>query len=379
MSCSLIIDTNLIDQRVSYDASSENASYPASNVLDISKRKRTWRTAGNFVIESGSNTLVIKDVNGGPNLTATITAGTYASDALFFAALKSALEAASDSTFTITRNTTSKKIVITAVLGGAATHFEIVCTHANSAAMCGILGFSTAANRTGALAYTADLIRIHTSEWIEFDFGAPVSPTAFLAVADRNRPLKVSLTATVRLQGNSTATWSSPQVNELATVNDRTIGLADEDGIGGTACRYWRVLIQDVDNSYGFLELGAIVIGTHAVLARGAPVFPLEVEEEDLSQKEKSEGGTLVGSKRDRTDFISLNFEGCTKADLEVLEDVAETYGTHSVFAVMLDTEGAFSSDVLKWARLVSMEQAPRKRLVRPNNWTVSWLLREAL
>lgn len=374
----MIIDANLIDERVSYTFSSERSGYPASNALDINKRKRTWRSAGYWLIESGSNTLVINDA-AGVNITATVAAGEYTTDSLFFAALKTALEAASQSTFTISRDTTTNKIKILAALGGTASVFRIICTNAASADMCGILGYSVLSDRTGALFYIADLLKIHTSEWFIFDFGFPVSPTAFLAFADRSYPMRISSTAVVNIQGNLTNDFTAPLVDEVATVSDYGIGLADADGIGaGVACRYWKVEIIDQDNAYGYVEIGAMIIGTH-VLTNRSPVFPFNSEDNDLSQREYSEGGQVISSKRAQTEIIPLSWDLLDVTSFENLVACFETYGTHSAFAVILDVDGVFSSTFLKWAKLVRMNNEPRKNLVSFQNWSVQWNLREDL
>lgn len=378
MSCVLVIDSNLIDERVSFAYSSQLTAYPASNALDVNRRRKVWRSAGFWKIETGSNTLVIRDAVAGADLTATVAIGTYATDALFFAALKTALEAVSDSTFTITRDATTNAIKITAVLAGAASAFLIRGAAAGSANFAPIIGFALT-NISGALFYIADVVKIHTSEFLQFDFGFPVSPTAVLGFADKNRTLRISLDAVITLKGNLTNDFTTPLVSEVLTVADYAIGLADPLGIGGTACRHWQVEIIDPSNAFGYVELGALIIGTHAVLTRGSADFPLDADDTDLSQQEFSEGGQLVTSKRAQTQSIDIFWNGLDGASLEILAGIFETYGTHSVFAVILDGEDAFSTEILLWSKLVRMAGAPRKKLVSSNNWQVNWNLREDL
>ena len=376
--CSLVIDQNLVDQRNAFSYSSQQTSYPATNALEINKRARTWRTQGYWKIESGSNTLVIRDASGGSDLTATIAAGEYASDTLFFAALKTALEAVSDSTFTITRNATTKKIRITAALGGAATAFEIRGAAAGSANFAPLIGFALT-NLSGALFYDADTIKLHTEEFLIIDFGFAVSPTALLGFGDKSRPLRISSTATVKIQGNATNAWSSPQVDETVTVADYGIGLVDRDGIGGIACRWWKLKIVDASNAYGHIELGALVLGTHISLTRGNAVFPLGVDRTDLTQRSYAEAGQISAGKRPQTRNIRLTWEGVTKSEQNELVALWETVGLHSAFAIVLDESGAFSTDLMRWAMLVRFAEEPSDALVSPNNWGIQWRLREDL
>ena len=387
--CSLIVDQNLVDQRSAFSYSSQQTSYPATNALDANKRARTWRTQGYWRIISGENTLVIRDASGGSDLTATVTAAVYTSDTAFFAAMKTALEAVSDSTFTISRDATTNAIKITAVLAGAATHFEIRGAAAGSADFAPILGFALT-NTSGALFYVAPVLKLHTEEYLIIDFGFAVSPTVLLGFGDKSRALRISSTATVSIQGNATDSvlaWDTPQVDVSVTVADQGIGHVNRYGIGGTAsaagtaCRYWKLKIIDTANPYGHIELGAFILGTHMVFARGNVVYPLNVRNLDLSEKGYTEGGQAIASARAQTKIAQLNFEGLTKADKQLVDELFETFGTHSVFAICLDPDGAFTTDLMKWSKLVRVEdgQEPQESLGSPGNWEAQWTVREDL
>lgn len=386
VNCALVVDQNLIDQRNSFSYSSQQTAYPATNAMDVNHRARTWRTQGYWRIVTGANGLVIRDATAGSDLTASVALGTYASDTLFFAALKAALEAVSDSTFTITRDATTNAITITAALGGAATHFLIRGAAAGST-IAPTLGFALT-NISGSLSYVADVVKLHTEEFLIVDFGSPVSPTALFCFSDQSRAIRISPSATVRLQGNATDSvlaWDTPQVDVAVSVEDQGLGVVNRYGMGGssaaagTACRYWKLKIQDASNAFGHIELGAVVLGTHIALSRGNAVFPLQVNGQDLSQRQFSEGGQLLTSKRAQTRTLRLNWEGLTASEFDEVDEVFNTFGTHSAFAISLDESGAFSTNIMRYAKLVRMEAEPSDQLVSPNNWACSWSLREDL
>lgn len=384
MSCVTVLDSNLIDEAAAFSVSSEQANYPGANALDLNRRRRVWRSAGHWFMQTGSNVLRVRDAAGGADLDATVTPGHYATDALFFAALKSALEAVSDSTFTVTRDATTNRVKITAALGGAATAFQIRAADA-ACTLAPLLGYALT-NLSGALFYVADELRLHTSEYLMFDFGFPVSPSAVLAVADRNRPLRVTPGSSVRIRGNLTNDfWTvAPQVDIACEVGDYAIAYADQDGIGGIPCRYWLLEVTDPANAYGYVELGAVVLGTHISLARGSVDFPMQDDDEDLSPQEYSEGGQLVSQKRAQTEYLRLDWNGLSNADFEAVNALFGKVGLHSPFAVLLDGADdlgnlALSTDMLLWAKLVRFRTKPSKRVVSPGNWSVSWELREDL
>ena len=257
-----VFSTNLIDEAVSKVVSSEKAAYPATNAYNIDRRRLTWRSNGYWKVETGSNTIQFTEQALELNRVATIAVGAYASDALFFAAIKTALEAVGDSTYTVSRDTTTGNIKILSALSGGATIFFIAWTAAT--AFGDVLGFDTSADDSGAASYTADLLRIHTEEHFIFDLGFPANPTGMIAVSDRNRPINISPTATITLEANPTNSFSAPVETFTITVRDYLLGYLNHEGIAQlspSGYRYWKLKIIDNDNPDLYLELGAIFLG----------------------------------------------------------------------------------------------------------------------
>lgn len=376
-----VFNNNFIDEAIGKTASSENAAYPAANAYNIARRRLTWRSNGFWSIPIASSTLVIQDTVG-VNLTASVTGGNFTSDTTFFAALKSALEFVSDSTFTISRDSTTKKIKITAVLGGTATVFRIITTNPSSAALADILGLSLVSDYIGALSYIADELRIHTEEYFIFDFGFPAQPTGLVAVSDRNRPLNISPTATVMLYGSPTNNFTSPAETFNVTLRDFLLAYLDKNGIAQlspSGYRYWKLQIIDRDNPDLYLELGAIFIGAHVQLVRGAPAFPLRGKPVDNSVINESESGQSWVGKKPKTKIHTIGWEKLTNADFDALEAVWDKFGKESSFFIGMDPGSAFSVDGIMWTRLVKFNDDPASELISPSNWSYAWTLKEDL
>lgn len=376
----LVFNVNLLEEAVSKVASSAAAAYPASNVYNIERRRLTWRSAGYWNITSPANTIVFNE--GGADLTATIAVAEYATDTAFLAAIQTALNGApsKQNTYTVTRDTSTGKIKLTAVLAGTGTIFTIKWTSATGFGT--VIGFDTSANDTGSLTYTADLLRIHTEEFFVFDLGVPGQPTGFAAVNDRNVPINISPTATVRLMGNPTNSWGSPAETFTITVRDFILAYVNQDGISAlqvSGYRYWKFQIIDNDNPDLYLELGAMALMSHAELVRGAPVFPMPSRDVDNTRVDYSEAGQSWVNKKPKTRLHALNWEALTNADFELLESIWEDYGLHNSFFVCFDPESAFSTDGLKRTRLVKFAEPPIGQLVAPGIWTYDWSLREEL
>lgn len=373
----LVFSTILNDPELipNESASSERTAYPHDNALNLERRKLVWRSNGYFEVTISNNIIIFRE-SVGVDLTATLTVGYYASDTLFFAEVKAALEVAGASTYTVSRDTTTGKIKIVSNGAGGGGIFQLITTSGSFTAE-DLLGFDNASNLTGALTYQADVIRIHSSEWLLWDLGFPSSPTGFIAVADRNRALKLSPSATVKLQGNWTNNWSTPAVDLTLSVQDYLIAQIDSDGFG--SYRYWRFLIEDKENSNLYVEFGAVMLGIHAAITRGCPAFPLSSPIVERSNVAYSEGGQTIVARRAPTQSFRLNWEKLDKASLEELEGVFNKFGKFSSFFIAMDPDSVFSTNGKTWCRLVKFQSDPTMTLVSPNNWSMDWDLREEL
>lgn len=357
--------------------SSEQAAYPSSNLYD-GKRFKPWRSNGYWLIESGSNTIIFREAVG-VDLTATIAAGEYTSSTAFFAAVKTALEAVGVSTYTVSFDTTTGKVKILSALSGGATVFQLRWTDVGSADMAGILGFDTATNDTGAASYIADDMRIHTEEFLLWDLGIPSNPKAFAAIGQRNRPLKISPNASIRLQGNSTSNFSTAEFDQAVPYFDNVLALENEDGLHTSGLRYWRLVIVDQSNSNGYVELGEIFLGDYEDLERGNVVRPFSNSLIDLSDVMVSEGGQVYAAKNNATQRFQLQWQGLKKIDLEILERVFNAFGLNKPFFVSFDRAEVFSTDGETWVRYCRFDTDMEFQLISFNNFSASWNLREEL
>lgn len=377
----MVLDTALSDPESVVNAykSSEQTAYPVSNAYDLERRRKVWRTNGYWDIQSGSNTIVFQE-SAGVNLTATIPAAEYTSTTSLMAAIKTALEDAGVATYTVAQDTTTGRIKITSNLGGGATVFRLMWTSATG--FGDTIGFDTSADDTGASTYTADLLRIHTSEWLKWDLGIPTNPTALVCMGDRNIPMQISATATIKLQGSHTDNWTSPGVDLTLTPLEFVLGYQDPDGIAGSGSggfRYWRLVIQDQDNPVGYLQFGVVFLGIHVDISRGCPEFPLEMQGKDLTTVQVSEAGQIFAGRRPKTETIVLNWAKLDVASCEALNQVWEQYGQHTNFLIAMDPDEVFSSDGNTQIRLVRFDAEPTRRLVSPGNFSYTWQLKEAL
>lgn len=357
--------------------SSEQSAFPVSNAYNKQRRSKVYRSNGYWEITADNNVLIFEETSGTP-LTATVAEDEYVSFTTFAAALKTALEATGASTYTITQDTNTKKIKIQSDGSGGAGILNLKTTNVLST-LAPVIGFDTAIDRTGSLTYTADALRISTSEWLKWDFGISTNPKAFVLIGPRNKPIKITPSAILTLQGNETDTWDSPTYEQTLTYNDQAIILMNKTGIHTEALRYWRLLIEDNANSLGFVEIGAVYLGNILETTRGAAQFPFRSKYVDRSNTVFSEGGQTFSDIREKTQEFDLEWFGLTVSECEQFDALFNEVGTSIPFFIVYDPTPAFSSSVNFATRFVKFSSEPSFDLVSPGNFSASWQLREEL
>jgi hypothetical protein len=380
MSLVKVLSENYVDSASlsTYSKSSEQSSFPATNTFAGKRRSKVWRSNGYWNITGGSNTIIFQETSG-VNLTATVAAAEYTSTTSFLAAIKTAFQAVGGSVYTVTKDATSQKITIASNGAGGGNILKLMWTNASSAAMAGILGYSTSADDTGALTYAADLIRNCTSEWIKWDFGTSANPKAFVLLGDRASAIKISPLATVTLQGNITDTWTSPVYSQTVAYDERAMTLFSTTGLHTSALRYWRLLISDLDNPLGYVEVSAIYLGDAYATTQGAPQFPFKTKKVDYSTSVTAEGGQLLVDAKAKTQRFSLDWKGLSVTEIEHFDALFESVGTAIPFLMAFDSGSAFSSSAGVYTRMVRYTDAPDYSLESPNNWSMSMELQEDL
>lgn len=357
--------------------SSEQAAFPASNLFNFQRRSKVWRSNGYWEITSSNNGIVFRETTA-VDLTASVAAATYTSSSSLFTAIKTALEAAGASTYTITADTTTLKTKFASDGGGGGGIFEIDWTHASST-MASILGFNTTEEDTGALSYVADSLKIHTGEWITWDFGISTQPKAFFLIGDRNSPIKITPSSTIKLQANETNIWSSPTEDNTLTYDDTLISSVNTSGLWTNgALRYARLDFEDTDNAAGYVQIGSLYLGDLFTPTRGRVQYPFTGAYVDRSITSFSEGGQSFSDIREKTEVFTITWFGLTIADREEIDTLWDTLGKSNPFFIQFDSESAFSTDV-EMTRYVKFQQEPTYDLVSPTNFACRMILREEL
>jgi len=361
-----------IDGLTDYDVSSEKTAYPVTNVFNAQRRSKVWRSQGYWNITEDNNKIIFRETTG-VNLTARVEPWEYTSTTSFMAAVKQALEIAGGSTYTVTQ--TYGKFTIASNLGGGGGLFQLYPT--NGSFTCTLLGYLV--DKTGAASYEADNIIIHENEWILWDMAVPANPDAFIMTDQRNGTLKISPTATIKLQANETRNFGTPSFSQTLTYDDNIISYMTNAGIATTSYRYWRIYFEDRQNPNYYLQLGAVFLGNYLNPTLARPQFPLNFNYVDRSETIVSEAGQIYSDIKEQYGVYNVSYKGLNKTDIEAFDLFFEEYGTSKPFFVSMDTGTAYSSNANRRIILCYFDAAPQWELISPNFFEMDLRFREAL
>jgi hypothetical protein len=313
--------------------SSQHSNFPAANT-QRRWASETWRSRygtnsgwGYFLIESSVNDRIDFEDSGTTTRVASLTPGAYDADTLA-AHIETQMEAVTSDLFTVSYSDSTNKFTITNNTGT----FELLWNSGSnkSRSAADTLGYDDSADDTGAAGYTADNIRIHSEEWLKNDLGSAQSIQAFLF-----KKHNLSSTATAKIQGHTSDSWTSPDVDvSLSLTSDITIYYWSS----AQNKQWWRYYVNDAENSDGYVEAGRLFLGGYF-----SPTVNMRKDYgkdyEDPSDLMYSDGGQLSVNRK--TKYITMNmvFEYVTAADLATFEAMWDHLGKTREFFFTRDRD----------------------------------------
>jgi hypothetical protein len=372
----MICHNNLAEESLinAFSFSSEQTLYPAENVLADKKAYKTWRSNGCFEVTSANNTIIFME-DTASNYTATIAVGTYSSRTAFNAAVKAALEAVGDNTYSVSVDADFKTVITSNLVTGGSV-FSLIGTDPLFTALP-LLGYS-ASDYIGLDSYTASTVVLHTLEYLEFDFGVATEVQSVILLGNTDKAFGLSSSAIVTVQINETANWSSPEFEETLTWSEFGIYTLNADGLF-TPRRRLRIKIVDPQNANGHIELASVFVGTLQAFERAAPQFGFTDTVQDLTVVLDSIGGSLIADRRPRysENTYSLNF--MTNQDKEDLQDIYERYGLTRPLFFIFDENETLGTEAERMVKLMRFTGPLGFTKESSRIWNITMRLREEL
>jgi hypothetical protein len=348
--------------------SSENASYPVSNLQDPFRAK-VWRGNGAFEITVNNNILVFND---GSEKVLNITGGLYVSPQTFATQLQTDLNAIS-SGFTVSYSAISLKFTISrsSTFDILWSDFRTTCTDT--------LGFNNV-DDTGAMSYEAHELRAcWPAEWVTFDLGIADNPKAFFIIDSQDKNIKIQSFVQTLLQGGISNSWNTPE-NISISYHHQLMGKIDVNGLFTEGKRYFRLYIPDFNNPYGYVQVGKIYLGDCYEI-EGSDIqreFPESFT--DLSEIERAISGEIYADEKATFHvFGEIEINLCNKNDVDYVKYVWETHKTFRPFYIAFDSEQKVTNDLSEWTKYVRFTQEPVYKAITCDLWNVSFAVEEVI
>jgi len=208
-----------------------------------------------------------------------------------------------------------------------------------------------------------------SSEWIKWDFGSAKDVKAFVL-----KYHNFSAGATVKIQANSSDSWSSPPVDETLSI---VSGQMQKMWDSAQSYRWWRLTMEDSGNPDGYLRVGRIFSGNWSSPSVNFDwKRPWSVITKAVSRD--STGGQRVARKlADNKKLWRYRFGFFTASDVAIIEDVLEKCGRHKPFFIVEDADDADNTLYYVWLLNESNDFEPSD--VMHTRFAVSLDLEEAL
>jgi len=195
-----------------------------------------------------------------------------------------------------------------------------------------------------------------TSQYLRFDCGYQVRPTAFFLVNEQ-RGIQLSPKASIQLQGCNDGNWTTPEVDETIDWHESLITKFMSPYIG--SCRFWQVLISDSNNIENFLEIGNLFLGESVDFESTDVKFGWEDAKIDDSERVVSDGNEPWFDVKTQRDRWTFDLEYMTKAERDNLNELFRDVGQHKPFYLHLDPDLKISDDQSELTRYVRFASEP--------------------
>ncbi len=286
---------------------------------------------------------------------AALTAGTYNGQTLA-TEVATQLDAASGGTFTCVYDEATAKFTIARAAGNFSLLWNTGTHAANDASVA--LGFSAAADDTGAATYTSDTMVSHTSEYLACDFGTAqeYDTIGFLGH-------NLSASATVSVEGADDDAFTTNLVTDALTYAGGDIW-----AVLGTARtkRYVRFVITDPANTDAYVEVAVIVVSKSRSLDRGRAPGYAEGPENETTIEPSPSGADFTVEERPSFETWDVGFRGLGDTAVAYIKTLLDTCGAHKAFVWCPDSTYATAC---YWVRLREMVRPAREATTVRYGW----------
>lgn len=306
--------------------SSWQTAFPIWNVQNQS-RVIPWRSKLGWNVIAGFNDK-IDFLDGATTRVATLVPANYATGADYLLMVQTQMNAVSvTNTWTGAYSTSTFKATLSHDnVGAGSLLFDSGANKLTSAHLD--LGY-TSTDKTGGSSYTAENVSYHSREYIISDLGS-AQGAELCSIFDA---LTLATGGEIRVQGNATNVWTAPTFNQLLTS-----GLYFHTDVftSTQTFRYWRILVDDVQNTNGYSQLSYVHIGDKLEIS--VPFFfGYTKGRQELSGVNRNYRGNTLVNLNSTLHFWNTQWI-VSSADRTALETALDTIKAGVKFVFILDS-----------------------------------------
>lgn len=338
------------------------SGFPASN-LASSNRGSLWVCGGNFEITSSNNKIYI----GGSTYTLTNASYTAAS---LISHINTVIFSGTGLSLTYT---TSYKFRWTNASGSTRTLNLSNQTNAVWSTI-GLIG-SVDVNILNAGTLDGE-IRIHTSEYLNYDLGMSMNVDFFGLLPQRNFSNPLTSNATINVKASNINDKPSAPLSVNVTPGDEGTFAFLETGTP-LQYRYVWITITDIDNPYGpNLAFSQIFLGGYTAVSGRTVSNGFSIMTVDRALRTESQAGGLYFERYGRhRSFSSLRYTNLNRLEIKTLQQLFFDIGKSTNFYLSLDS-GNLNSDITEFTDYGVFDVDPLITKSSANLWDASFEFR---
>jgi len=178
---------------------------------------------------------------------------------------------------------------------------------------------------------------VATAQRVVFDLktAEEIDSFAILFNPIQGEGVKLSDTATVKLQANATDSWASPALEVTLSVDD-TYGVITHFFSAPESYRYWAVEITDTGNAYGYIEIAKVILAKATQLGQTPEIGFVDSLDDQSKVTETPYGHRYADVYPTRRGF-EFDYAAMTEGDIEALQSIFRRVGAVTPIALALD------------------------------------------
>jgi hypothetical protein len=201
-------------------------------------------------------------------------------------------------------------------------YFEKTVTINNSTTGLQLYVYIASAENVGKLLYV-DNLNITPESRLTIDLYSAKAPQ-YAALIGHN----LSSSAVVKVEANTTSTWTTPAISETMTVADLILYMMTNT----TAYRYWSFVFDDYDtNEDGYIEIGYATLGDYTQITPSSEV-PFKITNVRNDVKRRTDTNTIYGTPGISVRRFEYNFPSTDIVMIKLWRAIFEANGLYKPF-----------------------------------------------